>query len=134
VKWSASCVKIPTTVAGELTLLAELERPSWFAYPAAFLRFAGTGIHRFAPWRFLEPEYVLSRMKGLSERFLNRTLLPFALRTDCADVACWEYEKGSVVVVIHDFADPGWEQVGEFENFWSWFRSAVEDFATFEND
>ena len=121
-------------MAERLTLLPDPEKPSWFSYPDAFRRFAESGISRFPPWRLLEPEHVLGRMNGLRERFPGRTLLPFALRLDCDDVACWERDRGQAVVIIHDFADPGWEQVGEFENFWDWFRSAVEDFATFEND
>lgn len=117
-----------------LRLLADAEKPGWFCYPDGFRRFSESGITKFPPWRLLEPECVLSRMNGLHLRFPGRTLLPFALRTDRDDVACWERDRGATVVVIHDFADPGWEQVKEFENFWNWYRSAVEDFATFEDD
>jgi hypothetical protein len=49
-------------------------------------------------------------------------------------LACWERDRGDVVVIAHDVGDPGWEQAGKLENFWSWFRSAVNAFATFEDD
>lgn len=113
---------ILTIVGEQLKLLTDTEKPDWFSYPDAFRRFAESGISRFPPWRFLEPEFVLNRMNGLRQR------------SDRDDVASWERGRGAVVVIVHNFADPGWEQVGEFENFWSWFRSAVDDFATFEDD
>jgi hypothetical protein len=121
-------------VGEQLGLLTDLEKPEWFSYPNAFLRFAECGIFKFPPWRLLDPKSVLTTMSGLSQRFPGRTLLPFALRTDCDDIACWERDRGALIVIVHDFASPGWEHVGEFEDFWSWFKSAVDDFATFEND
>jgi hypothetical protein len=36
------------------------------------------------------------------------------------------------VVVIHDFASPGWEQRREYRDFWAWFHVAVEDMFDFE--
>jgi len=71
-------------------------------------------------------------MAGLKERFPARDLFPFALRTDSDDVACWERGNLDRVIIVHDFADPGWEQVAVFETFWEWLRSAIEDFIAFE--
>jgi hypothetical protein len=70
-------------------------------------------------------------MKGLKERYPARELFPFAMRTDCDDVACWERGNLERVVIIHDFADPGWEQEAVFDTYWDWFRSAINDFAEF---
>jgi len=106
--------------------------PEGFHYPEPFLRMLETGINRFRPWRVLEGSFSLSRRAGLKERFPARDLFPFALRTDCDDVACWENGNPDRVVIIHDFADPGWEQRPSFDSFWDWFRSAIEDFIAFE--
>ena len=115
-----------------IELMDEKDKPSWFRYPEPFLRTVETGLVYLRPWRILNGEFSTSRMAGLKERYPARDLLPFALRTDCDDVACWERGNLDRVVVIHDFASPGWEHVAVFDTFWEWFRSALEDFITFE--
>ena len=40
-------------------------------------------------------------------------------------LSCFEIGKPGKVEVIHDFADPGWEQRGEYDDFWSWFEDAI---------
>lgn len=114
-------------------LLEDSDKPEWFTYPRPFLRLVETGLIEFRPWRILEGPLAFSRMKGLKQRFPNRDLVPFAVRTDCDDVACWERDSSQRVTVVHDFAGPGWEQEGEFESFWGWFRAAIEDFIEFEH-
>lgn len=115
-----------------LVLLPNSETPEWFSYPNEFIRIVETGLVLFRPWKILAGPYVLSRMSGLRERFPGRELVPFALRLDCDDVACWERGSLPKVVIIHDFASPGWEQTALFETSWDWFRSAIEDFIGFE--
>ena len=116
-----------------IDLLDEEDLPSWFRYPEPFLRTVGTGLTRFPPWRTLEGIYSASLMEDLKKRFPARDLFPFALRTDCDDVACWERGNLDRVEVIHDFASPGWEQEASFETYWDWFRSAINDFAEFRS-
>lgn len=64
----------------------------------------------------------------MSERYPNRKLIPFAKRTDNDDVACFEIENPGKVEIIHDFAEPGWEQRVEYPDFWNWFKSAIDEF------
>jgi hypothetical protein len=54
-------------------------------------------------------------------------LVPFADRQDNDDVACWERGGADAVVIIHDFASPGFEDEGSFEDVGAWFRAAVEE-------
>jgi hypothetical protein len=115
-----------------MVLIDDKDMPTWFRYPEPFLRTVETGLLRFRPWKILDGPSSLGRRAGLAERFPARDLVPFALRTDCDDVACWERGNLDQVVIIHDFADPGWEQMVLFETFWDWLRSAVEDFISFE--
>ena len=116
----------------QIDLLPETLRPDWFVYPEEFLRLASTGLAKFPPWRLLEGRFAASRMQALRQRFPTRELVPFAVRLDCDDVACWERGK-SGVTVIHDFASPGWENRPGYDTFWDWFRSAIEDFIEFES-
>ena len=112
-------------------LLTESELPTWFKYPREFLRVYGQGLLDFDPWVVLQGDQLRRRFRGLKERYPNRELVPFARREDKDDVACWS--KGSTrIIVIHDFASPGYEDGEEFETFWDWLRSAVE--ATIEYD
>ena len=36
--------------------------------------------------------------------------------------------------IIHDFANPGWEQREEYGDFWSWFEAAVLDMIARERE
>ena len=110
----------------------ETELPPWFRYPRPFLRLLETGMVRFPPWKILGGPALVGYRTQLKERFPTRELFPFALRTDCDDVACWEEGDLDRVQVIHDFASPGWEQEAVFATFWEWLRSAVDDFIAFE--
>ena len=72
------------------------------------------------------------KFQSLAERYPNRELFPFAYRQDNDDVASWSKDAGEKVFIIHDFASPGWEDEGAFENVWSWFRSAIEETALWD--
>jgi hypothetical protein len=59
------------------------------------------------------------------------------VRQDNDDVACWDADADAdadagKVVIVHDFASPGYEQRAELADFYSWFRQAIEDFIDFE--
>ena len=79
------------------------------------------------PWHLLEAEQARVDLRGLRERYPSRELFPFARRQDNDDVACWAQGTGERVFVIHDFASPGWENEGNFDDVWSWFRAAIEE-------
>lgn len=78
-------------------------------------------------WYLMPKEQVPERIHGLIERYPNRKLIPFARRDDCDDIACFEIGKGSRVQIIHDFASEGWEQRGEYDDFWAWMQVAIEE-------
>lgn len=112
--------------------LTEKELPKWFNYPQQFLRIVELGLVNLEPWTVLMDEPLRNRFKGLQERYPNRQLLPFARREDNDDVACWEQDRGELVVIVHDFASPGYENVAEYDGFWEWFREAVEDMIEYD--
>ncbi len=111
-------------------LLAAADLPDGFAYPGEFVRTVELGLTSFEPWWIVEGELLRRRVAGLRDRFPARVLIPFAVRQDNDDVACFAPGSRSVVV-IHDFAKPGWEDVADFADFHSWLRTAVEDFIEF---
>jgi hypothetical protein len=48
-------------------------------------------------------------------------------------VACWELAAGDgTVVVVHDFASPGWEKRDHFSSFYDWLRQAIQDLIEFD--
>ncbi len=107
-------------------LLKQNELPSWFSYPADFLRTIELGLVDLEPWRILEGDELVNRQLGLKDRYPERELMVFARRDDCDDVACWEMGVEGVVIV-HDYASAGWESSEGFKTYWDWFRSAIED-------
>lgn len=113
-------------------LLNATERPKWFAYPCHFVRAVELNILDLAPWQLLEGKWLRVRLGGLAERYPDRQLVPFFRDAGSDDIACWEMGKGERVQIVHDFASPGWECAGEFENFLGWYRATAEIALDFE--
>lgn len=112
-------------------LLSQEELPPDFEYPPEFIRVVELGIVNIEPWEILSGRPLRLRNTGLKERYPNRILVPFADRQDNDDVACWEIGVPGVVV-IHDFASPGWEARESFASFYEWLRRAIEDLIEFD--
>jgi len=109
----------------------DAQLPDWFKYPPEYIRIASQHLVDLTPWHLLVGSDALGA-KRLAEHYPSRALFPFASRQDCDDVACWERGREGQVVIIHDFASPGWENEGLFESFWAWFRAAIEDTINWE--
>ncbi len=120
------------TEADKVEVLSADELPAWFSYPRTFLRLIESGITRFDPWWIFDRKFAREKLEGLKTRYPARDLVPFARNQGNDDVACWESVHPSKVIIIHDYADPGWEERKTFESFSDWFRSAIEDFIEFE--
>ena len=108
-------------------LVPASDRPPWFVYPRAFRRVLEQRLIHLTPWHLLDAAQTIERLHGLQMRYPSRELFPFAYRQDNDDVACWARDRGERVFVIHDFASPGFEDEAEFDDFWSWFRAAVDE-------
>jgi hypothetical protein len=122
--------------AQEMTLahlLIAAELPEGFRYPHAFLRTVELGLVNLEPWWVLHGDLLRARQAGVRTRYPTRTLVPFARRQDNDDVACFDVDTGTVVIV-HDFADPGWEQRAAFNDFYGWLRHAIDEFVEFDVD
>jgi len=114
-------------------LLSVEDMPAGFWYPPSFVRVVELGLTNLEPWHVLEGSFLRQRWLGLAQRYPERTLIPFAARQDNDDVACWEPVRDDrTVVIVHDFASPGWERRQEYPDFFSWLRQAIEDLIEFE--
>ncbi len=116
----------------KIELLTDAELPEKFAYPRELNRMISLGLTDLEPWYLLSGKPLRDTIKGLNERYSERKLVPFARRQDNDDVACWQAGSASVVFIIHDFASKGFEQRGQFVDFYAWLRRAVDDFIEFD--
>jgi hypothetical protein len=104
-----------------INLLDEMDKPSWVIYHLEYLAMVKNGKDEFLPWYLMDKEQLLIRFKGIQKRYPTRSLFPFARDDQSDDVACWEKDKPGRVVLIHDFASPGYENKKEFESFEEWY-------------
>jgi hypothetical protein len=112
-------------------LLSIGDLPPDFEYPREFIRVVELGLTNLEPWWIVQGQLLRDRFQGLRKRYPARNLVVLAVRQDNDDVACWDIDEGKVVVV-HDFATPGFEQRGEFPGFYDWLRQAIEDLIEFD--
>lgn len=105
-----------------------------FEYPAGIKRVVELGLTYLGWWWILEACFACDYTRNMAGRYPDRKLIPFAKREDCDDVACFEVGRPGKVTIIHDFADPGWEQREEYGDFWSWFEAAVLDMIARERE
>jgi len=99
---------------------------SEFSFPWELEHIADLGLEDFDAWFLMDATLGSHYIKDMAERYPARHLVPFAKRADNDDVACFELEKPGKVVIVHDFADPGWECREEYDTFWDWFQSAID--------
>ena len=112
-------------------LLSLLDLPEEFAYPPEFVRIVELGLTELEPWWIMSGDLLRERYVGMAQRYPARVLVPFARRQDNDDVACWDVDR-QALVLVHDYATPGYEQRREFPDFYAWLRQAVEDLIEFE--
>ncbi len=113
-----------------ILLLEKKDLPEWFNYPFSLLKLIKNDCIDFGPWQLLDGELLQIRHSGLIKRYPYRKLIPFARRVDSDDMACFDVAEPSddpKVIIIHDFASPGWEGREEYDNFDSWLEAAKKD-------
>ncbi len=96
--------------------------PSWIKLPEKYSELLKHPQEEFLPWYLFDRKRLLYRHEGLKERYPARTLFPFARHDYSDDVACWEKDKNEKVMIIHDFASPGYESRFVFPSFDAWYE------------
>lgn len=104
-----------------IKILQGNEKPAWLKYPPDYIHLVKSGNDEFLPWYLMDKDQLLIRYQGLQQRYPKRILFPFARDDNSDDVACWEKDKPGKVILIHDFASPGYENKMEFETFQKWY-------------
>ncbi len=104
--------------------------PTWFEYPTQLLMMVKNSQIDIGPWSLMREKSLKIMKEGLKKQYPYRKLLPFARRFDCDDVACFDVAEPSdnpEVIIIHNYASPGWEGREEYDNFDSWLEAAKKD-------
>lgn len=65
----------------------------------------------------MDEERILNGLKGVTERYPNRKLIPFARWDDNDNIVWFEVGKCEKVQIIHDFGSEGYEQRKENNHF-----------------
>ena len=106
-------------------------RSKKFEIPREYYRIHDLRLTNIQPWYFLDVQEFGTIYKGIQRRYPQRVLLPFGRRQDDDDVACFVVDSGDYtqgqVLIIHDYASPGYEVDNSFPSFWDWFRMAIND-------
>ena len=110
-----------------MNTLEEFGESIGYQYPESYLKVFNLNLIDFDYWFLMSLEQLIVRKKQLEKRYPNRKLVPFAGRYESDDIACFEIGREERVFIIHDFAEAGHERRQEFENFWSWFISAIKE-------
>ena len=98
-----------------------------FSYPQSYLKVMDLNLIDFDHWFLMSLEQLMARKLQLEKRYPERKLVPFAGRYESDDIACFEIGQGERGFIVHDFAETGYERRQEFDNFWSWFISAIKE-------
>ena len=105
-----------------------------FDYPEKFLKVLELNLLDYDVWYMMTKEQVETRIIGLKQRYLNRKLIPFARRDDSDDIACFEDGQDEKVFIIHDFSSEGFEQRKIYEDFWEWFKDAIQEMIDYNEE
>src|SRR3990167_5208695 len=109
--------------------LPEKVLPKEFIYPITYIKFVSGELPDLEPWHFFYTQLEF-RFNGLRQRYPEHKLVPFARRGDNDDVACFEAAEtfhDPKVIIIHDWASPGWENRGKFDDFLAWVEFAKQE-------
>lgn len=99
-------------------------KPEGFNYPREYLDFVSGDVVEFSLWHFFYSR-LDHRFNGLKKRYPSKGFVPFARRRDNDDVACFDSITGDGrVIIVHDFASPGWEERLILNSFGEWLDLA----------
>jgi hypothetical protein len=108
-----------------------MAREIGLALPSGYQTAIDLNLVNLQPWHFLSDDEFDYLYAGVNKRYPERQVIPFARRSDSVDVACFvlqdSEQQAGQIIVIHDFASPGFEVVARMEKFWPWFRHAVDE-------
>ncbi|MBP3997137.1 MULTISPECIES: hypothetical protein [Pseudomonas] len=123
-----------------MKIFLDIEQIENYNFPSEFIEFA-----TMEPKPDIEPWWLLVYKEGkinnwhntLKKLYPKRTLVPFAKFSANDDIACFEGEDLSgnpKVLIIHAYASEGWELHGEYPDFCTWLKTAIETHAEWNEE
>lgn len=103
-----------------------------FKYPKQFVRIVNQNLIDLDPWVILTELPLVEKLEGLKKRYPNRKLIPFARSWSNDDAACWDLDNDCKIQIIHDYADPGWENCKVYNTFEDWFISVINEMLEYD--
>lgn len=110
-----------------MELLNEKDIPYGFKYPETLKKIAVLGLVNLCPWWILDKERTKRLIPIIQRSYPKRKLIPFAIRQDNDDTACFEIGKEENVQIIHLGATDGWEQCETYKDCLEWLKNVLED-------
>lgn len=98
-----------------------------FNYPESIKKAVELELTNICPWRIIDKCEAAPLLQGLKKRHPRKKYIPFAVRQDNDDIACFEADSGEEVLIVHDFASSGWELRRKYRGFWDWFKAILDD-------
>ena len=105
-----------------------------FEYPKPYLALLEHHLLDFDDWAIMDAQEQRARFEGLRSRYPARKLIPFARRYSNDDVACFGIITGEQVLIIHDYASPGWENRASYSDVWAWLHFVIDEMKEFVDD
>lgn len=121
-----------------MTTKKELIPDFSFLPPLGYLWLIERGLIGFEPGSGLQPWYYLDGKSAfsVSQRWpmgtvVDAELFAFAKRQDNDDLACFKVHRGKITVieVIHGWTPNGYNVIAEYQTFWDWLKSVIDDVA-----
>lgn len=106
--------------------------PPGFVYPTTYKKLLLIWPAALEPWYLPDFKSLVRLNDGLRDRLQPYLLVPFAKRQDNDDIAAFDARRPGVVLVLHDFANIGWERPREFSSLVEWLHQVIDDWAEFE--
>ncbi len=118
----------------KIQLFDERKLPYEFRYCESIKKVVELNLVNLKPWEFIDDEWMTNLLPEMQRLYPKRKLIPFASNQTNSEIACFEVDRNEEVQIIHFGASDGWEQRSEkkIANFWSWFRSAIEEMIEFD--
>jgi len=104
-----------------------------FKFPEKFLEVMyASAVPYPRPWSYILefPDYARFWFRQAQTQYVDRCIVPFAIRDDNDDVACFDGNDHSgdpKVHIVHFFASAGWEDRGSYDNFEAWQKMAKQE-------
>ena len=98
-----------------------------FTYPDSFMKVVNLKLLNFDLWYIMDEEKVLGYLKDFSEKYPERSLVPFAQKGKDGVIACFGAGKGDKIEVVNVSGTEDIKAKSEYADFWEWLEDAIRE-------